>query len=227
MYKKAAVVLLAIILPFVPLNADMDSFWENTNWAILGSLNYFAADNGPSADPAPIIPSLGFSFSWQFMDFLRLELTEDIYLSNYEFNTALGYPMACGAENRSAFVVGFLTSIQATGTFNIGSSGMLVRVYGGPTFDFRLVIQALGLHPNDLPDAQMQTEAIRNYFWGEGRWIMAVFGAGMDFPINQNFLIGFDLRAWLPAYKLWADDGKPVIDGWRFGIALRVTPRKN
>jgi len=88
------------------------------------------------------------------------------------------------------------------------------------------------LHPDDYSsgnietDASLQTEAIRKYFWSDSRWFFPVFGAGMDFPINENFLLGFDLRTWFPVYRLWTDKDLPAIDGWRFGVGIRLTPRK-
>jgi len=230
MFKKTAAVLIAFILPLIPLSAN--SFWDDFYWAGLGNISYFAADNGVDSDPAPIIPSLGFSLAWQFWGSLRVELTEDIYFNNYEYNSERGYPMACNPENRSSFVVGFVTSIQLTGVFPIGDSGIAARVYGGPAADFRIVAWAIGLnHPGDLTgdiktDPRLQTSAIADYFWGKGRWFMPVFGAGMDFPISEKLLLGFDLRTWFPMYKLWTNDDTPAIDGWRFGAGLRITPRK-
>jgi len=142
--------------------------------------------------------------------------------------------MACNPENRSAFVMGFLTGFQLKGKFpiNIGSENkMLIRVFFGPTFDIRLVTLAFGLnHPADYTgnietDARLQTDAIRSYFWSEGRWIFANAGFGMDFPINERFFLGFDLRTWFPVYRLWTDHHLPNIDGRRFGAGLRITPR--
>ena len=202
------------------------------HWAGLAGLFYFAADNGVDADPPPILPSLGFSAGWQFMKFLRLELTEDIYITNYEYNAALGYPMACSPENRSAMVVGLVTGIQLTGAIPIGDKGILLRAYGGPAADIRIVLLAAGLnHPADFSgdinnDAQLQTDAIRNYFWSKARWFMPTAGFGMDFPLTEKLLLGFDLRAWFPIYKIWANDSAPALDGWRFGAGLRITPRK-
>ena len=226
-----AAAFLFLLLPLFPLGAD--SLTDDIHWAIHGSIFYFAADNGrQGADPAPILPSFGASVAWQFWGPLRVELTEDLYFSNYEYNTERGYPMACSPENRAAFVMGFLTGIQVVGFFPLGGNGIDVRVYGGPAFDFRLVTLAFGLnHPSDFSgdietDAQLQTNAIREYFWGSGRWLTPVFGAGMDFPISENFLLGFDLRTWFPMYRLWTDDDIPAINGWRFGIGLRITPRK-
>jgi len=220
-----------IIIILIPLSAV---FGDNIHWAFQGGIFYFAADNGvQGADPAPILPTAGGSFAWQFWGPLRVELTEDIYFTNYEYNSTLGYPMACNPENRSAFVMGFITAIQLTAAFPIGNEGIDVRVFLGPAADFRIVTLAFGLnHPADFTgnietDAQLQTDAISEYFWSEGRWFYPVFGAGMDFPINEKFLLGFDLRVWFPVYRLWTDENLPPIDGWRFGVGLRITPRTN
>jgi hypothetical protein len=230
-FPRRTAAVFFFILPLISLNAD--SFKDNIHWAAQAGIFFFAADNGKQgADPAPILPSAGFSFAWQFWGPLRLELTEDLYFTNYEYNTKLGYAMACNPENRSAFVMGFLTGIQLTGIFPIGKNGIDVRVYGGPAADLRLVVLALGLnHPDDFTgdietDAQLQTDAIREYFWSEGRWFFPVAGAGMDFPLNEKILLGFDFRTWFPLYRLWTDKELPVIDGWRFGVSLRITPRR-
>jgi len=135
--------------------------------------------------------------------------------------------MACNPENRSAFVVGFVTGINAVLVVPLGNSSF--RFYGGPAADLRLVSLAIGLnHPRDFTgnidfDAQLQTDAIREYFWEKGRWFMPVTGFGFDFPLNEKFLIGFDVRTWFPVYKLWTHDDVPAIDGWRFGAGFRIT----
>ena len=197
------------------------------SWALHGGFFYFAADNGVDSDPAPIIPSGGFSLDWQLMRYLKIEVTEHIYFTDYEYNVTLGYPMACNPENRSAFVLGFLTGVNAVGYFPIGEGAF--RVFGGLAFDFRVITLAIGLnHPADFTgdiktDAQLQTDAVSKYFWEKGRWFMPSAGFGFDFPINSRFLLGFDLRAWFPVYKIWASDKAPDIDGWRFGANLRIT----
>ena len=231
-FSKFKLISIFIIF-FIRLNSiNANPFLDNFSWATHGSLFYFAADNGQEADPAPIIPSAGISAAWQFWDYLRLEVTEDLYFTNYEYNSTLNYAMACNPENRSAFVMGFLTGFHLTGFIPITDSGISARVYGGIALDIRLVIKAIGLsHPADNTglietDVQLQTEAIRNYFWSEGRWFYPVAGIGMDFPANERFFLGFDIRTWFPLYRQWADQTLPKIDGWRFGIGLRITPRK-
>jgi len=228
---KMTAVLFFLFLHLNPLNAD--SFWDDFHWSFTSSLLHFAAGNSVDSDPAPILPSAGFSLALQFKDYLRLEVTEDIYFTNYEYNSALGYAMACNTENRSAFVMGFITGIQITAYLPIGRGGTAARFYAGPAADFRIVTLAAGLnHPADFTgdietDPQLQTDAIHDYFWSRGRWFMPAAGAGIDFPITEKLLLGFDLRVWFPFYRLWADKDLPSIDGWRFGIGFRITPRKN
>jgi len=225
--KQTAVVLFFFLL-LTPVNSV---FGQKLQWAITGNILYFPADNGVDSDPAPILPSLGGALSLQLAGPLRLELTEDIYITNYEFNSKLGYPAACNPENRSALVIGFITAIQVTGNFPIGGKGTAIRAYAGPAADLRIVTLAAELnHPSDLTgdiktNAQLQTDAIRDYFWSDTRWFMPVAGFGMDFPINEKFLLGFDLRAWFPIYKIWTDKDLPAINGWRFGAGFRITPR--
>jgi len=219
--------VLFLLLALFPVNTAFAQF----NWAVRGGILFFGADNGSGADPAPILPSLGASFSWKILDNLRIEVTEDIYIKDYEYNTELEYAMPCNPENRSALVIGFLTGVQATGVFPVGDKGMIARVFGGPAIDIRIITLAAGLnHPSDTQgdietNAQLQTDKIAEYLWGEGRWFLPVVGAGMDFPLSEKFLLGFDLRVWFPLYRLSADKDLPAIDGWRFGVGFRITPR--
>ena len=212
------------LIPFKTVSGDILS------WSLHGSIFYFPAENGIDSDPAPIIPAGGFSLGIRLLRFLQLEITEDIYFTNYEYNSVLGYPMACNPENRSAFVMGFVTGFNVTGYFPISNGAF--RVYGGPAADFRLVTLAFGLnHPGDFTgdintDAQLQTDAIKKYFWEKGRWFMPAAGLGFDFPVNEKFLIGIDARTWFPVYKIWTDDNTSPIDGWRFSAGLRITSRK-
>jgi len=226
--KKPAVIVFIIILALIPLNFVFGDFLQ---WSITGNILYFPADNGINSDPAPILPSLGFSLSFHLWGPLRLELTEDIYFTNYEYNSAFGYPMACNPENRSALVIGFLTAVQVTGYFTFGNT--VLRAYAGPAADIRLITLSPGLkYTNDFTgnietDPKLQTEAIGSYFWSEGRWLMPVVGSGADFQINDKFMLGFDIRVWMPVYKLWTNDNTSGIDGWRFGVGLRITPRSS
>jgi len=225
---KQTAVLLFFFLLITPVNSV---FGQKLQWAITGNILYFPADNGVDADPAPIIPSLGGALSLPLVGVLRIELTEDIYITNYEFNPVLGYPTASNPENRSALVIGFITAIQVTGNFPIGDKGTVLRAYAGPAADLRIVTLAAGLnHSSDFTgdiktDPKLQTEAIRDYFSKDARWFMPVVGFGMDFPINEKFLLGFDLRTWFPIYKAWTDKDLPAINGWRFGVGFRITPR--
>jgi hypothetical protein len=206
-------------------------FLERFSWSVGGTVLYFPEDNGKQgSDHITIFPSLGAAAAFHIWGPVSIELTEDTYFSNYEYSFKLARPMACDAPQRSAFVFGFITGLQARADFPL-KKDINVRAYGGPSADFRVITLAADLHPDDFTrppdeDPQRQTDAIRDYYWGRGRWFLPVLGAGMDFPINEKFLLGFDIRAWFPTYRLWTEEDSPPIEGWRFGIGLRITPRK-
>ena len=228
--SRLAVVFLAFLIPIVPVSAN--PFLERSSWAARGSILYFAADNGKvGADPAAVLPSLGGTFSYKFNNYLSLEFTEDFYMKNYEYNSELQYAMACNPENRSALVIGFITGLQLTYSLPIGRTGFGLRFFAGPGIDLRIVVLAAGLkHPADFTgnietDARLQTEAIRKYFWSEGRWFYPVAGIGADYAISEKFVLGLDLRVWFPLYRQSADQHLPAIDGWRFGAGFRIAPR--
>ncbi|MDR0323189.1 MAG: hypothetical protein LBI12_01920, partial [Treponema sp.] len=200
-------VFLALFFSLLPLGAQ--SFFSGLQWSFNGSMQYFASNNGvQGADVGTFTPSVGASAAWNFWRFLSLEITEDFYFKNYEYNSTLEYAMACGQENRSALVFGFVTGAQLTAAVPFGSSGLRMRIFAGPVMDIRIVMLAWGLkHPADFTgkietDARMQTDAIRKYFWSNGRWFLPVAGIGLDFPANEKFLVGLDLRCWFPLYRI-------------------------
>ena len=226
--KPCALAFILLFLTVFPLTAE--SFGDRISWSIDGSILYFPEDNGNAGDPAPILPSLGAAMAFRLNRLLLIEFTEDLYFTNYAYNYTLNRAVPAAIENRSAFVFGFLTGIQALGRFPLGRS-MDFRLFMGPAADFRIVTLASNLHPDDtngnpLTDAQIQTDAVREYFWSKGRWFLPVAGIGMDFMINEIFLLGFDMRVWFPVYRLSMSEILPPIEGWRFGLGLRISPVK-
>jgi len=220
--------LLFLFLSALPLAAD--SFADRFRWSLGGNILYFPEDNGNYGDPSPILPSFGAAASIQINGMFWLELTEDLYFTHYAYNYTLNRAVPAAIENRSAFVFGFLTGIHALGRFPLGNNVDL-RAFGGPAADLRIIALASNLHPDDFSgkpetDAQIQTDSIHEYFWSKGRWFMPVAGMGVDFAINEKFLLGFDIRAWFPIYRLFNDEDLPPIEGWRFGVGIRISPRK-
>jgi hypothetical protein len=204
------------------------SFSERLTWSFNGSILFFPEDNGNEGDPAPVLPSAGVNLAYHIDGRYYVELTEDLYFTDYAWSVKLERAVPAAIENRSAFVFGFLTGIQAIVKFPVNDTWSF-RVFGGPAFDFRVI--ALNTHhPDDFGgglahDAQLQTDAIFDYFWGKGRWLLPVVGGGADFSINEGFLLGLDLRVWIPMYKMWSGEELPAIEGWRFGASLRITLR--
>ena len=127
-------------------------------------------------------------------------------------------------DNRSSFVAGALLGVQALGIFGLGDS-LRIRVYGGPAADLRLCLDAGGLEGADADDARAETRDIAAWFWGQGRWFMPVAGAGADFALTEKLLLGFDVRAWLPVWRLWSGGDLPAVEGWKFGAGLRFSAR--
>jgi hypothetical protein len=218
--------LSLLMLVTFPLTAQMG----NVRWSFEGSILYFPEDNGNAGDPAPILPSLGAALALPLNRLLWLEFTEDLYFTHYAYNYTLNRAVPAAIENRSAFVFGFLTGIQAVGWFPLGKNAYF-RVFGGPAADFRIIALAIGLHPDDTntgnpdTDAQLQTDSVRDYMWGKARWFLPVAGMGFDFTVNEQFLAGLDMRVWFPVYKLYTGEDLPPIEGWRFSLGLRIRAR--
>jgi hypothetical protein len=75
----------------------------------------------------------------------------------------------------------------------------------------------------DEKDPGVQTDAIKEYFWGEGRWLFPFVGIGFDFPASSKFLVGLDSRIWFPLYRAYTGEALPGLEGYRFGVGMRIT----
>jgi hypothetical protein len=199
-------------------------------WSFTGTLLVFPEENGPRRGaPMPLLPSPGAALACRLWGPLEAALSLDLYFTHYGYDWDLGRPLPVEIENRSAFVLGALTGLRAGVRIPLGSRGAL-RLYAGPAADLRLVVTAEDLHESDLsPDdpsgAPMQTDAVRDYMWGEGRWFFPFAGIGGDFPVNDRFLFGIDFRVWFPVYRYWTGEDLPPLEGWRFGPAFTITLR--
>jgi hypothetical protein len=212
--------LLLLFLAALPLGAQ--SFSEKLGLSFRGSVLVFPEDNGLESDAMPILPSLGLAAGWPVFDFMRIELSLDFYGVYYAYSDALDRAVPAIPDNRSSFVIGSVLGIQALKIFAPGG-GVQIRLYGGPGADLRACLVADGLEGDDAADAASETTDIAAYFWGQGRWFMPVAGAGMDFALTEKLRLGFDLRAWLPAWRLWAAGDIPAVEGWRFGAGVRFS----
>jgi hypothetical protein len=212
--------LLALFLAALPLGAQ--SFSEKLGLSFRGSVLFFPEDNGLESDAMPILPSAGLAAGWPVFSFMRIELSLDCYGVYYAYSDTLDRAVPAIPDSRSSFVIGSILGIQALKTFAPGKA-LRIRVYGGPAADLRVCLVADGLEGADARDAASETGDIAAYFWGQGRWFMPVAGAGMDFALTEKLLLGFDLRAWLPAYRLWTAEDLPAVEGWRFGAGMRFS----
>jgi hypothetical protein len=220
----ALLILLSVALPL-----GAEGFSESLTWSFGGSVLLFPEGNGNRGGPMPVLPAPGAALAYSIWGPLSAELSLDLYFTNYAYDFEWNRALPAEIEHRSAFVFGFLTGIHALARFPLGDQ-FVFRAYGGPGMDFRVITLALDLHPDDSAgqretDAQMQTDAVRDYFWGQGRWFLPVLGAGFDYRLNEKFLVGFDFRTWFPLYRAWSREDLPPIEGWRFGLGLRFTLR--
>jgi hypothetical protein len=218
-----------IFLMLIPFPLTAQNVRNNLRWSFEGSILYFPEDNGNAGDPGPILPSFGVALALPVNKYLWLEFTEDLYFTNYMYNYTLDRAIPAAWENRSAFVFGFLTGMQAVGWFSLGKNADF-RVFGGPAADFRVITLASNLHPDDFSgnpetDAQIQTDLVSEYLWSKARWFMPTAGIGFDFVVNERFLAGVDARVWFPIYRLITSENMPPIEGWRFSLGLRVRAR--
>ena len=216
--------LALLMLCVVGLPLDAQGFFRKISWFGEASVLFFPEGNGMDSDPMPILPSPGLGAAFPVGGPMRVEVTLDFYLTHYGYSYELERAVPNAIENRSARVIGSILAVQAAAYFNV-SSLLTIRAYAGPAADLRIVVMAADLGPGDEEDASRQTNSARKYFWSQGRWLLPVTGAGLDFSINERFKVGIDLRAWIPAYRLWTKENLPALEGWRFNPGIRFTFR--
>jgi hypothetical protein len=230
----AALTLFAVL----PLGAQgFKAFFSAIDWSVRGSVLVFPEDNGVASAPMPILPSLGGSASYSLNELLALEMSLDIYGNTYDYDYTLERVVPANDEFRTSFVIGTVWGFQPVFRFRPMGDKFTIRAYGGVSFDFRIVFRAYGIdadeeHTNSTdPEHSGYTghtvgeasKEITRYFWGGGRWIFPFIGGGMDFPVFEGITLGFDIRSWLPLWRLWTGEDLPFIEGFRFGIGFRVT----
>ncbi|MDR2096477.1 MAG: hypothetical protein LBP76_13325 [Treponema sp.] len=208
----------------VSLNAD--SLRRNIFWSFRGSIVVMPEDNGLESDPTPVLPVFGLAvaFPLPFIKSASLETSLDLYYNNYGYSDSLQRAVPLAIENRWTQVLGFVLGIHFLSTIPINSL-LNFRVSGGFAADLRLCLIAADLNSYEMDDASEQTRKVSDYFWGQGRWFLPVLGGGLDFTLNEKFLLGLDLRAWFPVYRLWTGENEPFIEGWRFGAGIKLTIR--
>ncbi|MDR2553744.1 MAG: hypothetical protein LBD31_11355 [Treponema sp.] len=217
-----------------PLNAQgIKSFLGVLDWSVRGSLLLFPEDNGNNSAPMPILPSPGGGASWSLNSLFALELSLDLYGNTYDYDYTLKRVVPANDEFRSSFVIGTVLGLQPVFRFKPLGDTFTIRVYGGAALDLRLCFRAYGTEENERhtnsnsPDTKHTVgdaaREVTSYFWSGGRWFLPFIGGGMDFPIMEGILLGFDLRAWFPVYHFWTGENLPAIEGFRFGIGFRAS----
>jgi hypothetical protein len=195
-----------------------------------GSLLVFPVD--PSAlsyDQSPLLPSphfgLGIPFAFPGTTTLSFELSYDGYFTNYLVPDSLApqRPFPASIEHRSSFVLGNMVGVNLQGKSEIAHFVSL-RYSAGLVFDLRYITLAFDLNEIDLGDAEPDTELTKEYFWSDNRFVFPTAALGVDFKMWPHLSLGLEGRVWFPLYT-WLNDEEDLyaLEGWRFGIAFRLT----
>ena len=225
--RGLVIIALGIIFASMPLQAQgIKEFFETIDWSVRGTIIFFPENNGSASAPMPILPSLGGAGSYTISELLAVEVSLDLYGNTYDYSKKLQRVVPANDEFRSAFVIGSILGFQPVLRFNPKEDKFTIRAYGGLSLDLRIVFPAYGIQDSEgHQDGQSVGEArkkITSYFWGSGRFIFLVAGGGMDFPIMENLDLGFDLRLWIPAWRIWSGETLPFVEGFRIGIGFRI-----
>jgi hypothetical protein len=232
---RGVLILILLAFPLCPLfsqepDGKESGFRDRFSWAVHGSLLIFPEGNGPRrGSPSPVLPSPGASLAYRFWGPLSAEASLDLYFTHYGYDFELDRAIPVEIENRSAFVLGPVLGFSLTSRVPVGKR-FGFRFSGGLAMDLRIVSLAFDLNDADLVEddprgAPMQVEAVRDYFWDQGRWLLPVLGAGFDLALNERFTLGLEFRVWFPLYRLWSGEDLPGPEGWRFGPGFRISLR--
>jgi hypothetical protein len=202
-------------------------FWDSFSLSFRGAVFVIPTDNSLESDPSPVLPmggaALGYSLGSRWLMDWSVEVSLDIYSTNYGYSNTLNRAVPMAIENRSARIIGFVTGFQAQARYTL-TDLVSLRFYAGPALDLRACFLAWDLNDADLPDAKAQTSAVKTYMWEKGRWFFPFLGAGVDFSVNERFILGGDFRVYFPLYKLWTGEKTPI-EGWRFSGGIKFTIR--
>ena len=232
--RRFTAVILVLFFTVLPLKAQgIASFFRDLEWSARFNVLFFLEDNGNKSAPMPILPSPGGGASFSVSDLLAFEVSLDFYGTTYDYEYSLKRAVPSKDEFRSAFVIGSILSFQPVFRFRPKEEKFTIRAYGGLSLDLRIIFRAYGIpdsdpHTNDginytgFTVGEARNE-LSSYFWGNGRFIFPFIGGGMDFPLMDGIQLGFDLRLWLPVWRIWSDENLPLREGFRFGLGFRVT----
>jgi hypothetical protein len=202
-------------------------FWDSFSLSFRGAVFVIPTDNGLESDPSPVLPmggaALAYSLGSRWLMDWSVEVSLDIYSTNYGYSDTLKRAVPMAIENRSARIIGFVTGFQAQARYTL-TDLVSFRFYAGPALDLRACFLAWDLNDADMQDAGAQTSAVKTYVWDKGRWFFPFLGAGVDFSVTERFLLGGDFRVYFPVYKLWTGERTPI-EGWRFSGGIKFTIR--
>jgi hypothetical protein len=214
--------------PFARGHLAAFDFFDLFSLSFGGTILIQPVDDGVLSDPAPIMASPSIALAMPLFFFGNTSLaptfTLDVYSTHYLWSDTLNRAVPAAVENRRSFVLGPLIGLGVEGKSNFFNF-LSLRYTAGLTADVRFALIAEDLNSSELLQAEMDTTLTNDYF--STRWFNLFFGVGFDFKVYEKLTGGLDFRLWFPAWKGPEDAALPAIDGWRFGIGLRLTIPKN
>jgi hypothetical protein len=221
--KIGALAFLLLAGAVLPKSGFALKFNNIFSFSLGGTLMIFPEDNENRSDPTPVLPapslSLGYPFIFVGATSLGVQLSLDYYSTFYMWDT-LAYPLPAAIENRKTRMIAPVLGLQLQGCSDI-QNFVSINYSAGICYDFRFGVIADDLNTPDMAEAQSMTQKINAYV--KQRSLFPVVGVGVDFRVAEKILAGLDFRFWIPAWKIKHNAGEPPIEGWRFGIGMRIT----
>lgn len=191
------------------------------------SLLAIPEDNGTEGDPGPRIPSPGAAWRFRLTRLLSLEPSLDLFMTYYGYSDELQRAVPLALENRWTTVIGAELSLPLRFSVPLGGSFELSGM-AGPAFDFRVPLIADGLYGSEQEESAIVAGEVAQYFWSSGRWFRPVMGLGSAWTDSSGRRFGFDLRAWMPLYRLWTAEDAFFGEGFVLSLGLSYSPpRRN
>jgi hypothetical protein len=180
------------------------------------------------ADPNPLVFPFDFSVGFlvagnNFLDIYVLPSLA-IYWTNYIWDDEVERPLPAAIENRSEFVMGFFTGVDAEIQLPIGKSFLFFADVGFAA-DMRLVMFAADINENDKEEISDDVDKVKDYFWDFASlrpfYFHAALGVGMRHA--NDYSIAVNLNMWLPFVPPPRRDGDIALLGARFGLGVRLS----
>ena len=217
MRAKVVIAVIAALLAASSLSAlSMDEL--DVNFGLI----YIGTANPGALGPSILTPLYGVSLPMQLNAPFFIEPMLEFFTTYYRWTGTDVAPAAM--ETGDGFLtLGTLLSLHGGARWAVSPA---VTVGGSVGIDFllRFPIEFLMADQNSAAN----TSAGLGWFFGAARFIYPEARAFLKWQVTNTIGLVFNLRAWLPLYKLWDTPSYPFPDQFMFeggvGLALKLAP---